>query len=854
MNLSKFIDLDSLYYPGITDQSLYKPISGGAPTLLKPGMIKLLSRDLTPEEEGLSGMSYISTWLKSRMWEYYEVEPSYEDRILIVQAKTGSGKSTVMPGMLYDLLKKSSQRGIVCTQPKVFTAQQIAIDMSNSTNYPNLKIRDTIGYITGVSKVRTREKTSLIYMTVGSLLQIIRSMGEAELMKSMRIIIIDEAHERSMELDLVLSYLKKFLKKNYANYHCPFLIITSATFDTEKYAKYFEVPRDNIVLVEGQNFPIYTKWLQHDSSDFSVDICNAVREIHTSEDDPEYPGKDVLIFVPGDAEMQLVEEKLKKMAIEFHTGGVIPYLILSVNSKKVSSDNIQKRLIFYKYENLKVAPDGTYDKTSTVVPNRRVILSTTVAETGLTIETCGYVIDFGLDRHNELYAPYCINGLVTKPAPQSKITQRKGRTGRLFPGKFYPIYKEITYNKLSEQQLPSILIEELDKYLLFMMKTTGEDTLSIDTMDMLDMPPVDSIKQTMEVSYLLGYIKRFPDLMISEFGKLLNKVFTITLVDLRTILSAYIYKLSIQEIVTFVVMSYVRPRELFKKSFNYEMISKQYNMKYNEFKCVVMDTIIDMVIVFNMFTDILVTKGVKDAIKWCDTSGIKWNTLLQVIERRLDIFGEIMGCGLNPVLYSDINLSTITSLATSATSSSTSSTTSSSTSDGNNQLVLKALLKHIRLIKKCMFDGHRHMLLKYNKENDVYMTRMGLRVRLPFWYPTLTKDIIDSMTPVRLYKPTYIYTMSLSLENTSPVTYKYEITCDHCSVIDGFIPFDEEIYDPEVDSVDNDKDIHHKPNNIAYEDGDIARRYIEMYEYAVSRLNPFKTPMEREKGSIYSIT
>ncbi len=737
---------------------------GGLPTLLVPGSMSDFSGKGMAE---ISPIEYIQEWFKKRMVEYSNFSPEYKDKILIVRAKTGSGKSSLMPVYLYRMLKKGTNGGVICVQPRVLTAQQLAIEQGSGVHYRDMKYKENVGYITGNGKMRPKERNSLIYMTSGVFLQIMRTSTDAEIMKQFRFIVLDEVHERSLMLDMGLLQVKSFLKRNCDNERCPLLILTSATFDTEKYAKYMEVPLSNIVNVEGQTFPIETIWPKNDADNFLNGIVDTVSTIVKNKDN-EPEGKDILIFAPGDEEIRNITQGLSRIVSSVSP----PFIILSVSGKKVKDDHIHRRLIFEPYDNLKVNTKGEYDPKSTTVADRRVIVATTVAETGLTIETLGYVIDYGMDRHVEMFAPYGISGLITAPAAQSKILQRKGRTGRLFPGKFYPIYTEETFLSLPVQSLPSIITEDLDRYLLYMMSLITVDELA--SLDMLDNPPVDSLKQTFETLYYQGYVGLQPKFHITKLGEIIAKSTSLSLSHFRLLASSYLNEISIAEMMTYIACSMEMPRRMLDRNFNQKRIAEYMGFEHMEWKLLTMDTVLDLLVVSYMCFQIMEENLPSKAMVLVEEMGVKWGNMIGIIDKRLEMMNDLGRCGLEPFAFHGINLLACR---------------------GNAGL----LLSHVKKIKRSVVDAYGHRVLEYKPESDSYQTIHGVKVGLPFHYPGL--DYL-SYNPAKekfnvSRKPRYVISPNIILENTDREKNKYSVSSAHAIVLDGYVPFDPGMLRPE---------------------------------------------------------
>ena len=242
------------------------------PTLLVKGS---LSGAIGEKNKHKVPIDYIIDRIKSKMYEYNRIKPtSVDDRIFIIRSETGSGKSTVLPAYVFRLLRgqytgaktQLSTAGVICTQPKILTAQALAWDQANDSNYPDLQLGITVGYQSG--PFNDKPTSGLIYSTAGILLMQFQKWEDGDIMEKYKFIIIDEAHERSLEIDSLLMYLKKFMLRNITNPRLPFVLLASATLPVEKYKSYFGISDDNIIGVTGRAYPIKDIYMTNYTLDY----------------------------------------------------------------------------------------------------------------------------------------------------------------------------------------------------------------------------------------------------------------------------------------------------------------------------------------------------------------------------------------------------------------------------------------------------------------------------------------------------------------------------------------------------------------------------------------------------------
>ena len=209
--------------------------------------------------------------------------------------------------------------------------------------------------------------------------------------------------------------------------------------------------------------------------------------------------------------MKAYKTELLKYNVELIKEKKKLFIITIVDGKAVAFNTIERRIVTMEYSDLRINDNGEYDPKGQHKVIRRIILGTNVAETGLTITTLGHCIDTGWKNIKELYQPYGLEGVIQKPVDKSNVIQRRGRVGRKFPGHFYALYTEETFNSLSDIQLSNIVLEDIGNTIIDIF-IQQNNCFAIDKIDMLDNPPVDSLKSAIEKNIVLGYIK-------SDYGK-----------------------------------------------------------------------------------------------------------------------------------------------------------------------------------------------------------------------------------------------------------------------------------------------------------------------------------------------
>jgi ATP-dependent helicase HrpA len=348
-------------------------------------------------------------------------------QVVVVCGETGSGKTTQLPKICLELGRGCA--GLIGhSQPRRIAARATATRIAH-------ELKSELGRYVGY-KIRFTDRTSpdsyIKLMTDGILLA--ETQGDP-LLRAYDTLIIDEAHERSLNIDFLLGYLKQLLPKR------PDLrvIVTSATLDAERFSKHFEGAP--VIEVSGRLFPIETRYRPFDEdrdADMNSAIVDAVAEAHR-----EGPG-DVLVFLPGEREIREAAEALRKHSFGHNAPGLE---ILPLFARQSAQE--QSR-VFSPHQ------------------GRRVILATNVAETSLTVPGIRYVIDSGLARVKRYSHRNKVEQLQVENISQAAASQRAGRCGRVAAGVCFRLYSEEDFNKRAPYTDPEILRSSLAGVILRM--------------------------------------------------------------------------------------------------------------------------------------------------------------------------------------------------------------------------------------------------------------------------------------------------------------------------------------------------------------------------------------------------
>ncbi|KAG7452227.1 P-loop containing nucleoside triphosphate hydrolase protein [Guyanagaster necrorhizus] len=386
-----------------------------------------------------------------------------QHQVLIVVGDTGSGKTTQMVQYLAEA--GFADRGkIGCTQPRRVAAMSVAKRVSEEVG---CRLGQEVGYTIRFEDC-TSPETRIKYMTDGMLQ---RECLIDPLCSSYSVIMLDEAHERTIATDVLFGLMKKAVKRR------PDLklIVTSATLDAEKFSKYFfGCP---IFTIPGRTFPVEILYTKEPESDYLDASLITVMQIHLSE-----PPGDILLFLTGQEEIdtacEILFERMKAL------GPKVPELIILPIYSALPSE-VQSRVF-------EPTPAGA----------RKVVIATNVAETSLTIPGIYYVIDPGFSKQNAYDPRLGMDSLVVMPISQAQARQRSGRAGRTGPGKCYRLYTEAAYrNEMLPNSIPDIQRTNLASTILQLKAMGINDLLSFDFMDP---PPAQTMLTALESLYALS--------------------------------------------------------------------------------------------------------------------------------------------------------------------------------------------------------------------------------------------------------------------------------------------------------------------------------------------------------------
>ncbi|XP_043085634.1 ATP-dependent RNA helicase DHX30 isoform X2 [Puntigrus tetrazona] len=447
-------------------------------------------RALRPEEAETLSDHLLSLWMRAGPGREAELpvdaykasvlEAVRSSQVVVIAGETGCGKTTRIPRFL---LEGQVRRGegaecnILVTQPRRISAVSVAHRVAQEMG-PAL--RHCVGYQVRLeSRPPERSGGALLFLTVGVLLRKLQSNPG---LRGVSHVIVDEVHERDVNTDLLLALLRSSLKDN------PDLrvVLMSATGDTQRLASYFH--RCPVVRVPGFMHPVQSRFLEEVLTEMGRPLPPPSREKRDGEDSDVAPDLDlltdvidhvhrhgepgaVLCFLPGWQDIKAVQQKLEERA-SFRSGS---QLILPLHSSMAVSD---QQMVFQR------PPDG----------QRKIVLTTNIAETSITIDDIVHVVDSGCQKEQNYDPRTKVCGLNTVWISRANVTQRRGRAGRCQPGHSYHLFPREQLESMDVFPVPEILRTPLESVVI-QAKIHCPDSKAVDFLsEVLDSPDRQAVR------------------------------------------------------------------------------------------------------------------------------------------------------------------------------------------------------------------------------------------------------------------------------------------------------------------------------------------------------------------------
>ncbi|KAH3735785.1 ATP-dependent RNA helicase DHX33-like [Dreissena polymorpha] len=404
---------------------------------------------------------------------------------VVIIGETGSGKTTQIPQFLFEAgINRNSI--IAITQPRRVAAITISQRVAQEKR---TDLGDLVGYCVRFDDT-TSERTKIKYMTDGMLL---REAISDPLMKRYSVVILDEAHERTIHTDVLFGVVKQAQHERKKLAMKPLkIIVMSATMDVDHFSQYFN--KAPVLYLEGRQFPIRVLYCKEEQSDYLFAALVTLFQIHREAPAQE----DVLIFLTGQEEIESMVKSIRD--IGQNVPGNTPNLLVCPLYAALPAP--QQLKVF------QTTPKGC----------RKVIVATNIAETSITISGVRFVIDTGMVKAKIYNSHGGLDIMKVVHLSQAQAQQRCGRAGRESPGTCYRLYTEQQYEAFKKNTVPEIQRCNLASVVLQLLAMGIHDVVNFDFMDK---PSTEAILSAIEQLKLLGALETDADLKLTSLGKLM---------------------------------------------------------------------------------------------------------------------------------------------------------------------------------------------------------------------------------------------------------------------------------------------------------------------------------------------
>lgn len=635
------------------------------PTLFVAGSLRDPEGNLDRQKEldNIIPIDYCETWFKNRI-----NKKGVHNRVLVLKSGTASAKST---GFIAEINKRvvskspHGKRGMIVTQPRILTAIKNVSQIVSV--YKELKIGQDIGWSTQFDKMKPK-RFGILSATVGTLTAQMSLLSDEDIINQYQVIAIDETHERNLQTDSVILMLYNFLRRNANDPRCPFVVFMSATFEPDTFIKYFanadpEVTLlNNFIHVVGQSVGYDIYWPEKiDPSRYLWDLAAEQVDIICRENpDDQEESCDILIFMPGAQEIEKTELSLKPIVKKLFDDGFGACYIMPISGKAIEKVT-QETVDLDKPNNiLKIKNPGSAGSASEpqmVTPRRKIVISTIVAETGLTLDQLKYVIETGFHRSTVFNPNFCIDTLLSESVPKSRVTQRFGRVGRKTRGSVYPLYTKETYDSFIEQQFPEIIVNDFSEILLSVLMEQIKDSsgnveesrnIKMSDINMLTNPASAMSSMAYEAAYKLGLVSPTDDddcIRLTKIGAVSSKL-SVRLTNARLLASGHVFGYSVYDLVNLVSALEIASGRDFEKIKFDEIYEKVYGTDGRLLRALVSDDFIDIIVLMHFIVKQF-DNGIPNFDEFCVTNKLPQKIIVDILVRRDQLMSNMLTLGYN---------------------------------------------------------------------------------------------------------------------------------------------------------------------------------------------------------------
>jgi HrpA-like RNA helicase len=461
-------------------------------------------------------------WTQLKVYEFLVpiLESINNHQVTLIKADTGVGKTVIIPKIALQAF--NFQKKVVCTVPKQLNASSNA---EYSASCLDVKLGQEVGYYY-MGQNKTCDKTMLTFTTPGSLKS--KITGSDPYLSEYSCVILDEIHERSVQTDQLILLMKEIMVKR-PEFK---LILMSATVDLSIFKDYFTKKSDftyNEVEIKGKTYDVQIFYEPQPLKDWKMEAVNKILSILKTTHEG-----DILVFIKAGGEGKIICEELSKKTRDLPE--INPFCAI-LEGKTFGDDKKYAIDEFFYMSHPDMDPNNPY--------TRKIVMSTNVAESSITVKGIIYVIDNGYAMESSYYPKEGARSLIEERISKAAATQRKGRAGRTMNGFCYRLYTEAEYNKFSDFPIPDIQKTDLtsdilDIFSIDYIKNTEDVKLFLQKMIS---PPSDAfINSAINKLYGLGAITSDTNNgIITDMGRAIGKFRAIECNFAKSILASYYY-------------------------------------------------------------------------------------------------------------------------------------------------------------------------------------------------------------------------------------------------------------------------------------------------------------------------